>query len=278
MVAVILAVPAFNALTFPLLLTVATLVLLDLYVTTLAACDGFTFVLSVNVFPGVNTFFLVLSDTLLTDFLARYTVMVCLAFLAVPFFPFTVILAVPVFLAFITPLLSIVATLFLLELKDKVFAFTANDSLSVFFLSSGITTLSSTAFFTIFFTVTLIFFVILLLKDDVTVIVALPAFTAFITPLDDIFTTPGALLLNATFFDAVLGVTPVTFTVFVLPLYMVTFDFTFSVMDFTLFPAAITVMSGVINDTKISARHNHADNNLFNFSFFILVLFSFPIE
>ena len=154
MVTIILAVPVFLALTFPLLLTVATLGLLDLNVTTLAALLGFTFVLSVKVFPGFNTFFLALSDTLLTDFLATYTVTICFAPLTAPFFPFTVIFAFPVFLAFTIPLTLTVATLLLLELKVKFDAFDVSDILKFFFLSRGMTTFPSVVFFTITFDLT----------------------------------------------------------------------------------------------------------------------------
>ena len=193
-IAVIFAVPTFTAFTFPLLLTVATLGLLDLNVTTLAAWLGFTFVLRVNVLPGFNTFFFTLRDTLFTDFLATYTVTVCFAPLATPFLPFTVILAVPAFLALTTPFFSTTATLFLLEVNVRLVAFTASDILKLFFLSSGMTTLSSIVFLTRFFTATFTFLVTFLFEAEVTVIVACPSVKAFMFPLLVTFNTAGLLL------------------------------------------------------------------------------------
>ena len=270
MVTIILAVPVFLALTFPLLLTVATLGLLDLNVTTLAALLGFTFVLSVKVFPGFNTFFLALSDTLLTDFLATYTVTICFAPLTAPFFPFTVIFAVPIFLAFTIPLVLTVATLLLLELKVKFDAFDVSDILKTFFLSRGMTTFPSVVFFTRFFTVTFTFLLTFLLEADVTVIVAFPEFTALITPFGDTFTTLGALLLNVTFLDAIFGLTLATLIVFVLPLYIVTFDLTLSVIVFAR-GAACALIAGCAIDANTIVKHSI--NAIIFFVFFNLSMY-----
>ena len=155
---------------------------------------GFTVVFNRKDLFTCNVFLLTFEDTLFTDFFATYTVITCFAPFEAPLTPFTVILAVPAFFPVTTPLLSTVATLFLPERKLRLDAFTIGDSFNVFFVSKGITTLFSVLFFTRFFTVTFIFLLTFLLADEVTVTMALPAFRAFIVPLEVTFTTSGALL------------------------------------------------------------------------------------
>ena len=114
-VTVIVAVPAFFAVTTPEVETVATVVLLEDQVTFLfVALDGDTVAVSVCVWPSTKVRLVWFKLTPVTGTVAALTVTEQVAFL-LPSSVVTVIVAVPAFFAVTTPEVETVATVVLLE-------------------------------------------------------------------------------------------------------------------------------------------------------------------
>ena len=197
-VTVIVAVPAFFAVTTPSEDTVATVVLFDDQVTDLLeAFDGFTVAVSAWVSPSVKVSKVLSSITLVTRTIGAFTVPVQVAVLP-PSVVVTVITAVPAFRAVTTPVEETDATFKLFE--DQVRdGSVASDGLTVAVsvsvspsvrVSEVLSSVTPVTDMNDGFTVT-VHVADLLPSVVVTVIVAVPAFFAYTLPLDDTVATSG---------------------------------------------------------------------------------------
>ena len=216
-VALIVTFPAFSAVTFPVLLTVAIFLSLLVYVTALFfAFDGDTLVLSDTVSPTSNIFLFADNVMLLTGCV---TTTLTVAFLSVPSFAVAVIVAVPTFLAVIFPFEVTVATFVLLDLKVTPFT-VGFEGVSVAFtvllwLGARLIVLALSLTFVTGVPTLIVHTAFLLVPFALTVILAVPFFFAFTVPFASTVATDLLLEVHTSGVDfALLGlIVALSFTV-----------------------------------------------------------------